>query len=246
MDLQKAIVYGPVQSRRLGRSLGINLTPAGRETCNYNCAYCQYGWTAFPAKGEFPRPCDVIEALDRALQQNADVDSITVAGNGEPTLHPGFAPIAEGMYHVRNRRAPKAKLTLLSNGSTLDRLDIVYSLPRFDVRCMKLDAGDATTYRLMNAGSVSLGRLIAGLRSVGHLTLQSMFVRDAHGVIDNTRPRAVDAWIEAVDRVRPESVDLYTLARPPARGTLQAVPSAALDAIAARVDAIGVRARVFA
>jgi wyosine [tRNA(Phe)-imidazoG37] synthetase (radical SAM superfamily) len=246
MDLQKAIVYGPVQSRRLGRSLGINLAPAGRKTCNYNCAYCQYGWTPFPAKGEFPRPSDVIEALDRALKQNADIDSITVAGNGEPTLHPGFAPIAEGLYHVRNRRAPKAKLTLLSNGSTLDRLDIVYSLPRFDVRCMKLDAGDATTYRLMNAGSISLGRLIADLRSVGQLTLQSMFVRDAHGVIDNTRPRAVDAWIEAVDRVRPESVDLYTLARPPARGTLQPVPSAALDAIAARVDAIGVRARVFA
>ena len=246
MDLQKAIVYGPVQSRRLGRSLGINLAPAGRKTCNYNCAYCQYGWTPFPAKGEFPRPCDVIEALDRALAQNADIDSITVAGNGEPTLHPGFAPIAEGLYHVRNRRAPKARLALLSNGSTLDRLDVVYSLPRFDVRCMKLDAGDATTYRLMNAGSISLGRLIADLRSVGQLTLQSMFVRDAHGVIDNTRPRAVDAWIEAVDRVRPESVDLYTLARPPARGTLQPVPSAALDAIAARVDAIGVRARVFA
>ena len=246
MKLQAAVVYGPVQSRRLGRSLGINLTPSGRKTCNYNCAYCQYGWTTFPAAGEFPPPCDVIEAVDHALQQNAEVDSITVAGNGEPTLHPGFAPIAEGLFHVRNRRAPKAKLTLLSNGSTLDRLDVVYSLPRFDVRCMKLDAGDATTYRLMNAGSISLGRLIAGLRSVGQLTLQSMFVRDRHGVIDNTRPRAVDAWVEAVDRVRPESVDLYTLARPPARGTLERVPVPVLDEIAARIEEIGIRTRVFA
>ena len=246
MHLQTAIVYGPVQSRRLGRSLGINLAPQGRKTCNYNCAYCQYGWTPFPATGEFPRPCDVIDALDRALQQNADVDSITVAGNGEPTMHPGFAPIAEGIFHVRNRRAPRARLTLLSNGSTLNRLDVVYSLARFDLRCMKLDAGDATTYRLINAAPISLGRLIADLRAVGQLTLQSMFVHDAHGVIDNTRPRAVDAWVEAVDRVRPESVDLYTLARPPARGTLERVPVSTLEAIAARVEEIGIRTRVFA
>ena len=103
-----------------------------------------------------------------------------------------------------------AKLTLLSNGSTLNRLDVVYSLPRFDKRCMKLDAGDATTFRLMNAPAIPLGRLIADLRSVGQLTLQSMFVRDDEGVVDNTTPRAVSAWLEAVDRVRPESVDLYS------------------------------------
>jgi wyosine [tRNA(Phe)-imidazoG37] synthetase (radical SAM superfamily) len=245
MQLQNGIVYGPVQSRRFGRSLGINLAPAGRKTCNYNCAYCQYGWTDFPAKGAFPRPCDVIDAVDHALARNAEIDALTVAGNGEPTLHPGFAPIVEGLYHVRNRRAPKAKLTLLSNGSTLDRLDVVYSLPRFDTRCMKLDAGDATTYRLMNAPSISLGRLIADLKSVGQLTLQSMFVRDREAVVDNTTPRAVDAWLEAVGRVRPASVDLYTLARPPARGTLLRVPAPVLEAIAGRVDALGIKTRIY-
>ncbi|HYT67244.1 MAG TPA: radical SAM protein [Vicinamibacterales bacterium] len=246
MDLQSGIVYGPVSSRRLGRSLGINLAPPERKTCNFNCAYCQYGWTDFPAKGTFPRPCDVIDAVDRALEQNPDVDSITVAGNGEPTLHPGFAPIVEGLYHVRNRRAPKAKLTLLSNGSTLNRLDVVYSLPRFDTRCMKLDAGDATTFRLMNAASISLGRLIADLRSIGQLTLQSMFVRDVDGIVDNTTPRAVNAWLEAVDRVRPASVDVYSLARPPARGTLLRVPPSVLEDIAQRVTELGIPARIFA
>lgn len=246
MDLQSGIVYGPVSSRRLGRSLGINLAPAGRKTCNFNCAYCQYGWTDFPARGAYPRPSDVIEAVDAALQQHTDIDSITVAGNGEPTLHPGFAPIAEGLFHVRNRRAPKTKLTLLSNGSTLNRLDVVYSLQRFDVRCMKLDAGDATTFRLMNAASINLARLIADLRSVGQLTLQSMFVRDADGIVDNTTPRAISAWLEAVDRVRPAGVDLYSLARPPARGTLRQVPAAALQEIAERVSAMGIPARVFA
>jgi wyosine [tRNA(Phe)-imidazoG37] synthetase (radical SAM superfamily) len=246
MHLQKGIVYGPVRSRRLGQSLGINLAPIGRKTCNYNCAYCQYGWTDFPPAGTFPRPCDVIDAVDAALERHPDVDSITVAGNGEPTLHPGFAPIAEGLFHVRNRRAPNAKLTLLSNGSTLNRLDVVYSLPRFDKRCMKLDAGDATTYRLMNAASISLARLIADLRSVGHLTLQSMFVRDVEGMVDNTTPRAVEAWLTAVERIRPESVDIYSLARPPARGTLLRVPPSVLEGIAARVAEIGITARGFA
>jgi len=246
MDLQAGIVYGPVPSRRLGRSLGINLAPAGRKTCNYNCAYCQYGWTDFPAKGQFPRPGEVLAAVDRALAENADVDSITVAGNGEPTLHPGFAPIAAALFALRNRRAPNAKLTLLSNGSTLNRIEVSSSLARFDVRCMKLDAGDATTFRLMNAASISLGRLVADLRAVGQLTLQSMFVRDAEGVVDNTTPRAVSAWIETVDRISPIGVDIYSLARTPARASLQRVPLDVLEGIAARVTALGIPARVFA
>jgi wyosine [tRNA(Phe)-imidazoG37] synthetase (radical SAM superfamily) len=244
MNLQRGIVYGPVASRRFGRSLGVNLAPAGRKTCNYNCAYCQYGWTAFPARGEFPRPSEVIDAVDQALACDPEVDAVTLAGNGEPTLHPAFAPIAEGLYHVRRRRAPKAKLVLLSNGSTLGRLDVVYSLGRFDAPCMKLDAGDATTFRLMNAASIPLSRLIADLRHVGHLTLQSMFVNDRERTVDNTTPYAVDAWLDAVNRIRPEAVDVYTLARPPARGTLLAAPRATLDRIATRVVSLGIPARV--
>lgn len=246
MDLQAGLVYGPVPSRRLGRSLGVNLTPFGRKTCNFNCSYCQYGWTDFPAKGDFPRPADVIDAVDRALLDDPGVDSITVAGNGEPTLHPAFGPIVEGLVEVRARRAPNAKLALLSNGSTLNRMDVVYSLPRFDTRCMKLDAGDVTTFRMVNAPSIHLGRLIADLRSVGHLMLQSMFVRDGDGMVDNTTPRAVDAWLGAVDQIRPESVDIYSLARRPARRTLQAVPANVLDGIALRVLDLGIPARVFA
>lgn len=246
MDLQSGLVYGPVRSRRLGRSLGVNLSPPGRKTCNFNCAYCQYGWTDFPVRGAFPSPSDVVDALDRALALDSDVDTITVAGNGEPTLHPAFGPIAEGLFEVRARRAPKAKLALLSNGSQLTRLDVVYGLAKFDTRCMKLDAGDATTFRRVNAPGIPLGRLIANLRSVGRLTLQSMFVRDEEGVVDNTTPHAVNAWIEAVDRVRPESVDLYTLARTPARDTIRKVPAAVLQEIGARVATLGIRARVIA
>ena len=246
MELQSTLVYGPVQSRRLGRSLGVNLGPAGRKACNFNCAYCQYGWSNFPAKGSFPRPAEVIDALDCALQHDPDVDTITVAGNGEPTLHPGFAPIAEGIFKVRARRAPGARLALLSNGSTLNRLDVVYSLGHFDERYMKLDAGDATTFRLMNGPPMPLGRLIADLRAVGRLTLQSMFVRDSERVVDNTTPKALDAWIDAVDRVRPQGVHVYTLDRVPARGSLVKVPEPVLHEIADRVAALGIRAQVFA
>ena len=245
MNLQCGIAYGPVSSRRFGLSLGVNLTPAGRKTCNFNCAYCQYGFTDFPARGEFPRPSDVIDAVDEALRRDAAVDAITVAGNGEPTMHPAFAPIAEGLFHLRKRHAPAAKLVLLSNGTTLSRPEVVYSLSRFDVRCMKLDAGDATTFRLMNAPMIPLARLLADLRAVGRLTLQSMFVRDAERTIDNTTPRAVDAWIAAVDRVRPEAVDIYTLARKPARGSLLAAPPDVLERIARRVTDLGIPARVF-
>lgn len=246
MELQSGFVYGPLQSRRLGRSLGVNLGPAGRKTCNFNCAYCQYGWTDFPARAAFPNPADVIDALDCALERDPEVDAITVAGNGEPTLHPAFAPIAERLSRVRDRRAPRAKLALLSNGSTLNRLDVVHSLAHFDERYMKLDAGDATTFRLLNGPPIPLGRLIADLRSVSRLTLQSMFVRDAERIIDNTTPRALDAWLGAVDRVRPQGVHVYTLDRTPARGSLLKVPGPVLHEIADRVASLGITARVFA
>jgi wyosine [tRNA(Phe)-imidazoG37] synthetase (radical SAM superfamily) len=246
MDLQSGLVYGPLQSRRLGRSLGVNLAPAGRKTCNFNCSYCQYGWTDFPARGEWPAASAVIAAVDRALIEHPYVDHVTVAGNGEPTMHPAFGPIAEGLAEVRARRAPQAKLALLSNGSTLRRLDVVYSLAHFDERYMKLDAGDATTFRLLNAPSITLGRLIADLRFVGRLTLQSMFVRDTDRIVDNTTPRAVEAWLGAVEQIRPEAVHLYSLHRAPARPSLVPVPALVLEQIADRVSSLGIPAHVFA
>lgn len=242
MELQMGIVYGPTNSRRFGHALGVNLAPAGRKACNYDCTYCEFGPSSLPRAGDFPQPAEVIDAVDQALATHGDVDTIIVAGNGEPTLHPGFAPIAQGLWDVRQRRAPHAKLALLSNGSTLTRLDVMYSLSRFDLRCMKLDAGDETTFRLMNAPMVSLGRLLADLRFVAELNLQSRFVRDAARGIDNTTPSAIEAWLEAVDRVRPASVDISPLKRP----ALPPVPEPDLEAIAARVRSLGVAATVYA
>lgn len=246
MNLQMAIAYGPVPSRRFGRSLGVNLAPEGCKACSFNCAYCRYGWTRFPLPADWPSPADVIDAVDQALTRTPDVDHIMVAGIGEPTLHPGFAPIAEGLFRIRARRAPHAKLALLSNGSTLNRREVVNAVSTFEVRSMKLDAGDETTFRLVNASGLSLGRLLANLRSIGNLTVQSTFVHDGKGIIDNTRPGAVDAWLEAVSRVSPRLVDICTVPRATASRSLRAVVASELHYIAARVTALGISTRVFA
>jgi wyosine [tRNA(Phe)-imidazoG37] synthetase (radical SAM superfamily) len=247
MNLQTGIVYGPVVSRRLGRTLGVNLAPEGRKACNFECAYCRSAWTQPPARRDWPDPAEITAAVERALESAGEIDAITVAGNGEPTLHPAFVPIADALFHARERHAPKARLALLSNGSTLHRPEVVHALRRFDTRSMKLDAGDATTFRLMNGPQIPLGRLVGDLRAVGRLTLQSMFVQDAAGVVDNTTPQAVDAWLEAVGRIRPEGVDICTLDRTPAReSSLQRVPAGLLEEIAGRVRALAVPARVFA
>jgi wyosine [tRNA(Phe)-imidazoG37] synthetase (radical SAM superfamily) len=245
MDLHKTLVYGPMQSRRLGRSLGVNLSPGDVKACNFNCAYCQYGWTARPSRIAWPEPAAIIGALDAALEADPAVDHITLAGNGEPTLHPAFARIVDGLMQVRARRAPRARLAVLSNGSTLHRLDILHSLSTLDERHMKLDAGDATTLLRVNACPVSLGRLISDLRELGGITLQSMFVHDANGAVDNTTPSAIAAWLDAVKQVRPEVVHLYSLDREPALASLRKVTRPELDAIAARVTMLGIKAEVF-
>ena len=245
MQLQTSVVYGPVQSRRLGRSLGVNLAPGRVKACNFNCVYCQYGWTALPGRIPWPEPVAVINAVDTALAADPAVDHITVAGNGEPTLHPGFARIVDGLAAVRAKRAPQARLAVLSNGSTLNRVDVVHALMQFDERHMKLDAGDATTLLHMNACPVSLGRLIADLRDMGCVTLQSMFVRDVTGSIDNTTPGALSAWLDAVREIKPDAVHVYSLARRPAMSSLLKIEEPELQGIAGRVQALGIQAEVF-
>jgi wyosine [tRNA(Phe)-imidazoG37] synthetase (radical SAM superfamily) len=246
MDLHMRPVYGPELSVRLGRSLGVNLAPGGTKACTFNCAYCEYGWTNPPVHEAWPHPASVIEAVDRALVADNEVDHITVKGNGEPTLHPAFATIVEGLVKVRTRRAPRARLAILSNGSMVHRLDVKYSLPLFDDRYMKLDAGDATTLLRVNACSLPLERLIANIASVNDIVLQSTFVRDGTGYVDNTTPLALDAWLDAVRVIRPSEVHVDTLDRNLAQSRLLRVDRPTLEAIAARVNLRGIRASVLA
>jgi len=148
------VCYGPVRSRRPGASLGINLLPSGMKICNMNCAYCQYGWTlgAIGYRGhdvEWPTPQRVATAaadrLQRAAASGEIVDRITIAGHGEPTLHPDFEEIAERLCAVRDRIAPTIPVAILSNSTTCLYDDVRSGLHRLDERCMKLDGGDPFT-----------------------------------------------------------------------------------------------------
>jgi len=248
------VVYGPVQSRRLGRSLGVNLLPAGMKICNMDCAYCQYGWTSSrPSRsaraGSWPRPADVERAvaarLDIAARRNELIDRITVAGHGEPTLHPAFDDIAERLCRVRDTAAPRMLLSVLSNSTTAAWPDVRRGLSRFDERYMKLDAGDPFTYAQINGSGTSLTDVVDALSQLPQIVVQAMFVADPQGRVDNTGVGAVCEWLAALERIQPEAVHVYTIDRTPALGGLRPVDPHRLKEIAGQVHAAGFHAEVF-
>jgi wyosine [tRNA(Phe)-imidazoG37] synthetase (radical SAM superfamily) len=249
LALQPAIVYGPVRSRRLGISLGVNALPEGQKICNFSCAYCQYGWTPAPHRAtsakDWPDPAVVAAAVDAALACEPRIDRITLAGNGEPTLHPRFGEIVERLRDVRARRMPAARLAVLSNAATLTDPLVAAALVRLDECHMKLDAGDAATLRVLNGVNVDVDAITAALAQLGGVTLQTMFVRDPQGRVDNTSEESVSAWLAAMRRIRPMGAHLYSLDRTPALERLEPVPPAVLARIAARVEALGIPAQVF-
>lgn len=250
IPLKTGLVYGPVTSRRLGSSLGVNILPGGAKICNFNCVYCQYGWTrhvdlaAIPPQG-WPAPAQIVEAVESTLAGGAAVDCITLAGNGEPTLHPRFADVVECLRDLRARRAPAARLAILSNSSTAHVPAIAAALQRLDDRYMKLDAGDEATLRTLNGATPKLAQIVDALHRMRDLVLQSLFTRDDSGTIDNSTDAAVASWLAAVRYIRPREVHVYTIDRPPAWRSLQPVPRAALQLIADRVRAAGIVATVF-
>ncbi len=256
MPLQEGIVYGPVRSRRLGQSLGINILPRNVKLCTFNCSYCQYGWTRTTAHNPrgagdvWPSPASIAKAvglrLRRAMATGEAVHRLTLAGNGEPTLHPEFGEVVSRLRTLRDDIQRGLPIAVLSNSSTLDRPGVVSALARVDERYMKLDAGDSAILRRVNATTLSVDQLVEGLRRVGDVVIQSMFVRDRLGRIDNAGDVAVAAWIGALKRIAPLRVQVYSIDRAPAWPYLQAVPAARLEEIARRAKAAGLEADVFA
>lgn len=248
------IVYGPVRSRRLGRSLGINLLPTGLKVCNMNCAYCQYGWTggerrtARRATG-WPTPARIEAAvtarLKRAAAEDEIIDRITVAGHGEPTLHPEFEEVIDRLRAVRDRVAPGIRTAILSNSTTAGWPDVQRALGRLDERYMKLDAGDTVTYARINGPGPSIGSIVDALTEIGDVAIQAMFVTDGTGRVDNTTEHAVADWLRAIERVKPTHVHIYTIDRRPAAAYLKPAPRGRLREIAEHVRAAGFHADVF-
>ncbi len=251
----EGIVYGPVRSRRLGASLGINLLPAGVKICNMNCAYCQYGWTrrAIRYRGQglgWPTAQAVEAALSARLTAAADrdeiIDRLTVAGHGEPTLHPEFEEIAIRLRSVCDRIAPGIPLAILSNSTTAAAADVRRGLASFDERYMKLDAGDSATFAALNGGGRHLSDILDALRILSPIVVQAMFVGDTRGAVDNSTAAPVRAWLDALETIRAARVQVYTIDRSPALASLQPVPAQRLREIAEHVRAIGIHADVFA
>jgi wyosine [tRNA(Phe)-imidazoG37] synthetase (radical SAM superfamily) len=249
------MVFGPVQSRRLGVSLGVNLLPAGCKYCNFDCIYCECGWNEDHQikKNTLPTRQEIHTALQRKLtgmQQSGKLpDAITFAGNGEPTIHPDFPGIMDDTVTLRNRYAPRSKISVLSNATMLHRQEVVGALKKADMPILKLDSAFDTTIRLLNqpAGKVSVTGLVEQLASFGgQCIIQTMFVQGTcrGQAVDNAAPAELDAWEQAILAICPGQVMIYTIARDTPADTLRKVSGEKLREIAARIEKHGIPAQV--
>lgn len=251
------MIFGPVKSRRLGNSLGINLLPANKKNCNFNCIYCECGQTEEVDESEirFPEREQISEALeDRLLQMknhNNIPDSITFAGNGEPTLHPDFAAIIDDTLKLRSRIFPHAELTVLSNAGSLYKKEIFDALNRVDNNILKLDAGLESTFQKINrpnSKELSLDKIVQQLQKFKQKAIiQSLFVRgEVEGEkIDNTKPAEVHAWMNHIRYIRPRYVMLYSIERATPSPGLVAVPREDLHKISDQLREIRVKSSVY-
>lgn len=217
LELQHSVIYGPIHSRRLGLSLGINLLPANRKLCSFDCAYCQYG-SAKPTRlteeqQGLPSAESVLQKVSEAIGQRPLPDYLTFSGNGEPTLHPDFPRIVAEVRRLRDRLCPDVKLAMLSNSSQISRPEIRRAVEQLDYPIMKLDAGDPTTFAQLNrpASAIQFENILAGLRAMPRLILQSMMIA---GPVQNVEGEAHEAWLTTIAELSPEQVQIYSTDRP--------------------------------
>jgi len=249
------IVYGPVNSRRLGVSLGVNLSPTDGKRCTFDCIYCECGLNKDrPSSNPPPSREDVEKALTAKLisLKAAGIypDRITFSGNGEPTMHPDFAGIIDDTRGVRNRLCPSAKVAVLTNSTLLHQEAVFQALCKVDENLMKMDAATDELIKLIDqpvARDFTAQKLIEQLGLFnGKLTIQTLFLQGVHqGVtIDNTRDEVVDLWVDALKRIHPQNVMIYTINRETPIKTLQKTPMETLEKIAEKVRSAGFQATV--
>lgn len=240
-------IFGPVHSRRLGLSLGINLLPADGKVCSFDCIYCECGFNE-DHRPQLPLPTreEVAQALERKLQQmtaeGQRPDVLTFAGNGEPTCHPRFADIIADTIALRNKYCPEAKVSVLSNSTMIHRQDVHDALLRVDNNILKLDTVDPDFIRRVDhpAGSYDVSLIVERMKAFGgHCIIQTMFLRSTDG-LDNTTDRYVAPWIEAVKAIAPQLVMIYTIDRETPDTRLLKATHEQLDTIRDRVVAAGI------
>ena len=248
-----SIVYGPIHSRRLGVSLGMNLMPTTAKLCTFDCVYCECGWNQPVSHPVLPTRKQVSEALKAKLSTlNVKLDVITFSGNGEPTLHPDFLGIIQDTCALRDQYCPEAKISVLSNSTQLGRSDVVEALRLCDNRILKLDSAIDATMHLIDkpVNSQLMAKQILQWLSLfdGDFTLQTCFLRGEYEgqVIDNTTPTELAAWYSAIDQLHPKQVMIYVIDRTTPLQSLSKVPADEMNAIAAPLREKGIEVIVSA
>ena len=241
LKLQEGVIYGPIKSRRLGRSLGINLLPTTYKLCSFNCIYCQYGWTeattddALEYVDDLPTTDSLEEALESWLKLGQNIDYITFSGNGEPCLHPQFDQMVQVASRLRNKYIPQAKLAVLSNSTCLGKNNVINGLKQLDVRIMKLDSGSEDTFQKVNHPhrNTKYEEIVENLKNLDDVIIQSLLV---NGEISNIENQKIEKWIERIDYIKPREVQIYSIDRPSADQTLKLVGKEKLKEIARKAQ----------
>ncbi len=244
------IIFGPVQSRRLGVSLGINLLPTDYKFCNFDCIYCECGYT-FPEKFRkhpFHSRAEVRTELEKVLlkmqSDNNLPNYISFAGNGEPTLHPEFSEIISDTVELRNRIAPQAKIAVLSNATQAHKPAVREALLKADDCILKLDSGIDDTMQRMNGVSKSftVEKIIEALKQFeGKAIIQTMFLKGCYNdiYIDNTTETEIETWLGAMRQIAPRKIMIYTIDRETPAAGLEKISAQKLNEIADRARHVG-------
>ncbi|MCF0173050.1 MAG: radical SAM protein [Bacteroidales bacterium] len=243
--LWQDIVFGPIHSRRVGSSLGINLLPTTAKVCTFDCIYCECGLRVSGAdKHPLPTLKDVCEAIETRFSelaaQHVHIDSISFTGNGEPTLHPAFPQIIDYIVEARDRYLPGAKVSVFTNATRLDRSEIVAALRKADNPILKIDVSDTALMERLNRPNVPFvpQDAVAGMMLFdGDFTMQTMFVKG--DVVDNSTAEALEGWYKVVRQTRPRSIMAYSIDRETPVSGLVKVSVEELRSIAAPLIAEG-------
>jgi wyosine [tRNA(Phe)-imidazoG37] synthetase (radical SAM superfamily) len=234
-----SIVYGPIRSRRLGVSLGVNLMPIAAKLCTFDCVYCECGWNQPVLHPNLPTREEVRAALESQLSAAIEpIDVITFSGNGEPTLHPDFLGIIQDTCALRDQYCPKAKVSVLSNSTQLGRTDVIEALRLCDNRILKLDSAIDATMRLIDkpVNAQLTVKQIAQWLSIfdGDFTLQTCFLRGEYQgqTIDNTTLEELAAWYKMMNYLHPKQVMIYVIDRVTPLETLEKIPAETMEKIA--------------
>lgn len=239
-------IFGPIHSRRLGSSLGINLSPRDGKVCSFDCLYCEAGYnaqgigtTGLPGRQEVAHLLE--QKLGQLRAEDHKLDVITFSGNGEPTLNPEFAGIIDDTLRLRDKYYPDVKVSVLTNATMLHRADVVEALRRVDNPILKLDSAFDSTIRALDrptSAAFTAQKVIGQLADFGpKAIIQTMITRGSHDgeAVDNSTDTEVEALINAYKIIKPGSIMIYSLDRPTPETLLRRVPREELQAIAHRI-----------